>query len=119
MKIKTYLGAAFVAAFACNGAAYAAHQPGHPAAPQARAGGNAPGAATTTDNTPMAWRVVRYPFRVGSTVMRAPLIVGQTFTGKRTFISERGFFQNSEGQPAAADQRNSIPQGRGQRTPAH
>ncbi len=117
MKTKTYLCAAFLAAFALHGAAYAAHQPGHPSAPQARGGGNAPAAATTTDDTPMAWRVVRYPFRVGYTVVRTPLILGQTFTGKRTFISDRGFFQtNDEGQPAAADQRNSIPQGRGQRT---
>ena len=115
MKTKTYLCAAFVAAFAFNGAAFAAHQPGHPAAPQARGGSNA-AAAATTDDTPMAWRVARYPFRVGYSVVRTPLIVSETFSGKRTFFSERGLFQTNE-QPAAADQRNSIPQGRGQRVP--
>ncbi len=77
-------------------------------------GGSAsfPGA---TDDTPMAWRVARHPFRVGYPVLRTPLILGQTFTGKRRFISNCGFFQTNE-EPAPTDQRNTIPQGRGQRS---
>ena len=114
MKTKTYLCAAFAASLALNTAAFA-DQSYRPSVTQAH-GGNGP-AAAATDDTPMAWRVARYPFRVGYTVVRTPLILGQTFTGKRTFVSNRGFFQTNE-ESAAADQRNTIPQGRGQRSPA-
>ena len=53
-------------------------------------------------------RVVRYPVRVG-------YVVGETFAGKRTFVSDPGFFQTTD-DSAVADQRTSVPQGRGQRT---
>lgn len=115
MKTKTNLCAAFLfAALTLNGAALAAHQPGHPAAPQAR-GGSAATTTATDDDSPLAWRVVRYPFRVGYTIVRTPLIVGQTFAGKRTFYSDRGFFQTND--LPANDPRRSVPTGRGQRSP--
>jgi hypothetical protein len=114
MKTKSYLAAALAAAFVLNGAAFAAHQPGHPAAPEARGGGNNP-AATASDDSPMAWRMARYPFRVGHTVLRTPRIIGETFSGKRTFMGERGLFQ-AQDEPTASEPRNSVPRGRGQRT---
>lgn len=113
MKTKTYLCAAFAAALALNTTAFA-DQSNRSSVTQAH-GGNTPVRAAATDDSPMTWRVARYPFRVGYTVVRTPLILGHTFTGKRTFVSNRGFFEANE-EAAAADQRNTIPQGRGQRT---
>ncbi len=114
MKLKTSLCAAFLAALTMNGTALAAHKPGHPGGPQAR-DARAATSAATGDDSPMAWRVVRYPFRVGYTLVRTPLIVGETFAGKRTFYNERGFFQTND--LAANEARRSVPQGRGQRSP--
>jgi hypothetical protein len=114
MKNKTYLCAAVIAAFSLHSAALAAHKPGHPDGPQARAV-RAESRAAPDDDSPMAWRVVRYPFRVGYTLVRTPLILGETVAGKRTFYNERGFFQANE--LPANDPRRSVATGRGDRTP--
>ncbi len=112
MNIKSYLSAAALAALVLPGAALAVTEK-QPAAPQARNTGNtAP--ATQADDASFGWRMARYPGRVGHTVLRSPMIVGETLTGKRTFINSHGLFQTAD-EPTTADQRNSIPQGRGQR----
>lgn len=115
MKMKTYLCAAMTVALCGSGMAVASHQPGHPSVRQARSGGEPTMAEQTDtdklDESSTTWRVVRYPGRFGSTVVRSPLIMGETVTGKRTFISKKGFFQTREEIPA----QESARQGRGQR----
>lgn len=92
--------------------AMATHQPGHnPSAANARGSAVAAQTAAENDNPSMAWRIARYPGRVGMTVLRSPIIVGETFTGRRSFVSSRGFFQAREEAAQA-----SPPQGRGQRS---
>jgi len=112
MKTKTTILAATVA-IALTGLASAAQSTTKSSAAQARSTGNTPPAAAT-DDTSMTWKVARYPFRVGHSMLRGPM-VGETFTGKRTFVNEHGLFQTAD-QSNDSDQRNSIPQGRGQRT---
>ena len=114
MKRQLTILAAIGAAFVIQNSAFASHVAGHPAgATQAHGGAVAANtAAENTNDSSMAWRVARYPGRVGMTVLRTPLIIGQTFNGKRDFISDRGLFQMSDD----SDLRNSRPTGRGQRT---
>jgi hypothetical protein len=53
-------------------------------------------------------------------VVRSPLIVGETLTGERKFISRDGFMVKTESKPEAAPAENSavsINMGRGQRVP--
>lgn len=109
--MKTYLCAAAVAAVCGSGVAVASHQPGHPPIRESRGGGNPAIAEKSDMDASTTWDVFRYPGRVGSTVVRSPLIVGETVTGKRTFISKKGFFQSRGAMPAE----ESLPQGRGQR----
>jgi hypothetical protein len=113
MKTKTYLSAAVIAAFFLQSSAFASHRSVNLTAAQA----NPETAATTGSLTEdsMAWKVASYPFRAGRTIVRTPLILGETFTGKRTFVSDRGLFQAND--ESAIEQRNSVPQGRGQRSP--
>jgi hypothetical protein len=118
MKTKIYFSAAVIAAFLMQGVAFASHRSANLTAAQAPTG-NPEAAATigspSEDN--MAWKVASYPFRAGRTIVRTPLIIGETFTGKRTFVSDRGLFQSND--ESAMEQRNSVPQGRGQRTPTN
>ena len=77
--------------------------------------------------TTTGWRhTVEAPFRfagrAGRTVLRSPLIVGETVTGERKFISRNGFMAraNTDLKPEAAPAENSavsINMGRGQRVP--
>jgi len=94
MKTNIYLSIVAAAA-CCVSSAWATHQTYHPAAPQARGTNNTPAAEEKTD-TPGVWKVVGYPFRAGYTIIRTPLLIGETFTGKRTFISDHGLFQMNE-----------------------
>jgi hypothetical protein len=113
MKTKLTILAALAVSFTMHASAWATHQAGHPASVAAQAHGGAAVATTgngAADDSPMIWKAARYPGRVGMTLIRTPYILGQTFTGKRTFVSERGFFQ-------ANDDAASTPMGRGQRTP--
>jgi hypothetical protein len=106
MKTKSYICAAAIAAFGLNSAVIAAHRPGH--STPTRASQNIASGADAPVSRPMT-----YPLRAGYTVIRTPLIVGETFTGKRKFISDRGLFQSVE-QPAKPV-RSTMPQDRGQR----
>lgn len=112
MNIKSYFTAVALAAAILPGAAWAVQEK-QPSALQARGTGNTT-AVTPADDSSFAWRVARYPGRVGHSVLRSPMIVGETFSGKRTFINSHGLFQTAD-EPTSADPRNSIPQGRGQR----
>jgi hypothetical protein len=108
MKTKAYLCAAIFAAMTSAG--FAAHNSGHISAPPPR--GVNPTASN--DETRME-RVVRYPFRAGYSVLRSPLIVGETFTGKRSFISNRGLFQTVD-ESAMSAPRTHTPQDRSPRS---
>jgi hypothetical protein len=110
MKIKSYLCAASLAALLLQGSAWATQE--KQSAAQARNSNTAP--TSETDDSSFAWRVARYPGRVGHSVMRSPMIVGETLSGKRTLINTHGLFKTAD-EPTSTDQRNSIPQGRGQR----
>ena len=60
----------------------------------------------------------RYAGRTGMTVLRSPLIVGETLTGERRFLSDDGFMRRADDIAGPAEQATiSIPMGRGQRTP--
>jgi hypothetical protein len=92
MKTRTYLCAALLAAALTTPAAFAAHNSAHISAPPPR--GITPTAVDEKDSDMMS--MMRYPYRVGSSVLRTPRILGETFTGKRTFFSDRGFLQSDE-----------------------
>jgi hypothetical protein len=74
-----------------------------------------------------AWDTVTTPFRyvgrAGMTVVRTPLIVGETATGEREFISSRGFFTKTPEDARGSAPVNgnepelSMPIGRGNRIP--
>lgn len=116
MKTKLHLCAALFAAFAMQGVASAAHQPGHPDKAAKSSGRDSARMTTTADDTPMMLRMARYPGRVGGTVLRTPRLIAETFGGERSLISKRGLFQTNE--TADSEMSRSVPQGRGQRTPA-
>jgi len=63
----------------------------------------------------------RYVGRAGMTVVRSPMIVGETLTGERKFISRDGIMVRTEkSKPDASPAENasvSINMGRGQRVP--
>lgn len=120
MKAKCHLIAASIATLALVGSAEA-RQNERQSAAEAR-GSSSARVATSDDDASFAWRVARYPGRVGHTIVRSPMIVGETLGGERTFMSERGFFQTKETKYDSLDkestpERRSIPQGRGQRIP--
>lgn len=72
------------------GFCYAEQNPGRQAQPRNPREGGQP------HETNRFVSVVTYPFRTAYTVVRTPILVGETFTGKRTFISKRGLFMVKE-----------------------
>ena len=63
----------------------------------------------------------RYAGRAGTSLVHSPMIIGETLTGERKFISRDGFMvRTTESKPEAAPAENSavsINMGRGQRVP--
>jgi hypothetical protein len=104
MKTKIYFCAASIAALALNGVAFAAQPSTKSSATEARGGGNAP-PVTATEESAMPSRTTPR-MTTGRTII----------TEKRTFVNEHGLFE-TPGLPMEADQRNTIPLGRGQRIP--
>jgi hypothetical protein len=113
MKTNSYFAAACAAALLIPSAAFASHRSVNMTAAQANPETAASTGSLTEDS--MAWKVATYPYRAGRTIVRTPLIIGETFSGKRTFVSDRGLFQSNE--ESAVEQRNSVPKGQGQRSP--
>lgn len=48
------------------------------------------------DNESTVRHVAKYPFRAARTMVRTPLILGQTVIGRRSAYSDRGFFTENE-----------------------
>jgi len=69
---------------------------------------NQPDTAASSDT---AWDTISTPFRwagrAGMTVVRSPMIVGETVTGQRKFISKDGMFVREE--PAKSQKTSQKP----------
>ena len=119
-EIVTMLGVTL----AITGTALGDHRPGHrdqtaDQRTETRTGDRSGNRMWNTVQTP-----VRYVSRAGRTVVRSPLIIGETLTGKRQFYSSSGFMTPIEEEaddanaPVNANEPQlSMPIGRGNRIP--
>ena len=93
----------------------------HQSASEARNSNQQPVAESNTGWRHTVGTPFRYAGRAGMSVVRSPMIVGETLSGERKFISRDGFMVRSdEMKPEASPAENSavsVNMGRGQRIP--